>query len=135
MIEVSATDWMLAEPDSTSQRKTFDRDEFLNILLAEIENQNPLEPLENAEFLGQLTQVQMLDATDELSDAIREMLLGDRLGRASDLLGRTVKGFAADGSAVEGVVERVSVNGDTVNLEVGGVSLPLENVKEIVASA
>jgi len=134
-MQVSAVDYLRAEPDPTSERKVFDRDEFLRILLAQLENQNPLEPLENNEFFGQLAQLQMLDATEKLSDAIGDLVAGERLGRASSLLGRTVRGVAEDGSPVEGRVDRLLMGGGTIRLEVGGVSLPMELVREVEAPA
>ena len=35
--------------------------DFMNLLVAQIQNQDPLSPMDNAEFTGQITQFTMLD--------------------------------------------------------------------------
>lgn len=118
---------------AAAERKIFDRDEFLRILMAELENQNPLEPVESREFVGQLAQLQLLDTTTALNDGIQELLEAERLSRASAWLGLEVGGIADGGGPVEGRVDRVLLDGGRIRLGVGEALLAVANVKEITA--
>ena len=42
-----------AEPTATQD---LDKDSFLKLLVTQLQNQNPLEPMENTEFIGQMAQ-------------------------------------------------------------------------------
>jgi len=49
--------------------------DFMNLLVAQIQNQDPLSPMDNAEFTGQITQFTMLDELSSLRAKMEEQLL------------------------------------------------------------
>ncbi len=124
------------EPQTSRQTGSLptalDQSEFLNIMIAELTNQDPLEPLDNQQFLNQLVQIQTLQATTDLTNGIESLLLGQQIASAGSLIGQQVVGTGASGNPVEGVVDRVLVNGDEVILGVGEETLPLNAVTQIV---
>jgi flagellar basal-body rod modification protein FlgD len=107
-------------------------DEFLQILLSEVQNQNPLEPLKNNELMAQMTQIKSLEATSSLVEQLNRLTDGMNLGSAASLIGKLVMGRSASGSAVAGKVEGLVLDDGEVNLVIDGQPLlPVANVEEV----
>ena len=109
-----------------------DMDQFLKLMIAELQNQDPLNPLENSEMLQQISQIRSVGATDKLTKTLDAVLLGQNLSNGSTLIGKKVKGLTDDSKPVEGVVDRVSVANNVTKLHIGDKSLSLSNVGEIL---
>ncbi|MGE3164252.1 MAG: flagellar hook assembly protein FlgD [Planctomycetota bacterium] len=116
-------------------RQSLGPEDFLSIMLSELANQDPLEPLDNSQFLNQLTQMQSLEATTKLTEGIEALLLGQQISSAGSLLGQQVQGVLADGTLMEGRVDRVVVAGGQVQLGVGDSLLPMSSIRQISSVA
>jgi flagellar basal-body rod modification protein FlgD len=106
-------------------------DDFLRLMITELQNQDPLDPMENSEILQQISQIREIEATSSLSETLEAVLRGQNLSSAASLIGREVTALADDGATVTGAVERVSVDADQVLLHVGDRTVSLENVRTI----
>ncbi|MGB9866834.1 MAG: flagellar hook capping FlgD N-terminal domain-containing protein [Bacillota bacterium] len=96
--------------------------EFLQVLCAELSNQNPLEPMKNSEFMGQLAQLAQIDFTDQMR----------KVELATQALGKQVRlGQTLQGDTVEGVVEAISLRNGQPYLIVQGVAFPVEALLEV----
>lgn len=114
-------------------RAAMTRDQFLQILVTELKSQDPLEPLDQADFMQQLVGLQNLEQTSALTDGLRSFEGFLQMSSGSALIGRTVKGTTAGGEAVEGLVTRVTVENGEVRVVVDGRSLPLASVTDVSA--
>src|SRR5688500_18630759 len=105
---------------------------FLTLMITELQNQDPLNPMDNAQILQQISQIREIGATTELQDTLEAVLLGQNLNSASGLLNKHVTALTDAGEQVQGTVERVSVANNKVALTVGGTQVSLSNVSEIL---
>lgn len=74
--------------------------DFLTLLTAQLQNQDPFAPMENGDFLGQMAQFSTVSGIEGLNDSIKALgdrMSGDRLSRASSMIG---KGVLVEGSTV-----------------------------------
>ena len=71
---------------SAQSRARLTRDEFLKILIVQMKNQDPLNPLDNTEFLNQLSALENIEAVTALSDGIRNLHRMQNLVTASSLI-------------------------------------------------
>lgn len=114
-----------------------DIDAFLKLLISELQNQDPLDPMDNSEMVQQIGQIREIGATDELSRTLGKLSSSQELVTASSLIGQTVRGLADDASAVDGVVDRITVETSTENdtrsvkVHVGGKTMDIKNIREI----
>lgn len=102
-------------------------DTFLNLLVAEMTNQDPMEPTSNTEFVSQMAQFSALTYSKQSAEYSKS-------NYASSLVGKTVTASKMDGSNLvtkTGVVESVMKNGDDYTIKVGGVSFDISNVTAI----
>lgn len=113
---------------------TLDRDAFLRLLVLELQNQDPLSPMNNREMITQLATFASLEQMQSLNAQL-EVVSGsmDQLNfiSANSLVGKGVRGVGIDGSIVEGEVEGVQLDGNIVLLRVDGTTMPMTGVLEI----
>src|SRR3989338_9626040 len=73
--------------------KELGKNEFLNLLVAQLNNQDPLSPQSNGEFVAQLAQFSQVEGIDKLNTSMESMLSGYQSYQAlqaSSLVGRKV---------------------------------------------
>jgi flagellar basal-body rod modification protein FlgD len=78
----------------TSPKKELGKEEFLTLLIAQLKNQDPLSPLESADFTAQLAQFSSLEqlfGMNEALTAIQESLGTQESGNVLDYIGKLVK--------------------------------------------
>lgn len=90
--------------------QNLDLDVFLEIMLEELQNQDPLDPMDNGELLDQLSQIREISSNDKLTDTLDSVLLGQNVATATGLIGTEVDGLTDDGQRVSGAVQRVKIN-------------------------
>ena len=115
-----------------------DLDQFLQLMITELQNQDPLNPQDNSEILQQMTQIREIGATNALSDTLEAVLTGQNLTTASSLIGKQVEALTPEGDRVTGVVDRVTVDTNpdgprTLRVHIGEQSFTLDNVSQITS--
>lgn len=107
-------------------------DVFMEILLSQLRNQNPLEPMKDSEMISQFSQLNSLQALVGMKDMLAEIAAVGQVSYGAGLVGRQVRAARADGSVLEGVVGSVRFEGSQVYLTIGDEKLPLDNLLEVV---
>jgi len=98
--------------------------EFLNLLVTQMRNQDPLKPVSDTEFIAQMAQFTSLEQTKEMSSDVQELRQSYALTQGTSLLGKTVKVATGENENqvfTKGIVTDLEVNKD------GDVSLILNN--------
>lgn len=106
--------------------------QFMQLLLAQLRYQNPLDPLQNEEMIMQLTQINSLQELQMINRALTELSRSSQIASASNLIGKTVMVACDDGSFKEGVVTGVSIIENEVMLWLGEEVIPLSSVVKVV---
>jgi flagellar basal-body rod modification protein FlgD len=116
-----------------------DMDQFLGLLLTELQNQDPMQPMDNAQMLNQIGQIRQIGSTNLLTSTLTTLATGQELSMASSMIGKTVKALDSNSKEVEGKVDRVSVQTDsedsskrTVSVHIGDSVVDINNIREIV---
>lgn len=65
------------------------QDRFLKLLIAQLKNQDPLSPMDNAEMTAQMAQISTVQGLSALNDTVRQ-LVGLQISQAAGLIGREV---------------------------------------------
>ncbi|MEC9488818.1 MAG: flagellar hook assembly protein FlgD [Halanaerobium sp.] len=106
------------ETTRTEDSREMGKDEFLKLMIAQLSHQDPLNPLEDKEFIAQMAQFTSLEQLTNLNSSMSEFMQLQKLGQASDLIGRQVEYYVQEGQVEEGVVERVQFTRGGINLVV-----------------
>lgn len=106
-------------------------DAFMQLLLAQLKNQDPLKPMADQDFIAQLAQFQSLNQLTEMSKTLDELIKTQSLSQGSALLGKTVSGMDDSGQVTSGVVSGLRLVGGDVMLDLGGQSMSLKSVHSV----
>ncbi len=74
-------------------KKELDKEAFLELLVTELQNQDPTQPMENKDLVAQLSQLSSTEQITNMSQAIQEMVnsqMSLNKLQAASLIGKTV---------------------------------------------
>ena len=97
--------------NSDANKASLNYDSFLQLLIAQMKNQDPTDPMDAGEQMSQLASFSQVEQTIQTNAHLRSMLQAEALTRAGDLVGKYVK--SAD-DKVMGMVKEVEVYSDGV---------------------
>ena len=107
-------------------------EDFIKMMITQLQNQDPMEPAKNEELLAQMSQIGQLQTSTAMQETMRGLVLQNQIGSAGNLIGKTIEGLDAENENVKGVVNSIRVEGDSVQLELdNGKSLALGRVTKI----
>lgn len=112
---------------ATSGTNELGKNEFMELMLAQLENQNPLEPQDNGEFISQLAQFSSLEEMQTLTSTVDDVVTQFRSTQAlqaSAMVGKTV--LAPSEVGILGAEGEISGNIE-VPASTGGVRLSIES--------
>ena len=95
-------------------------EDFINMMVTQLQNQDPMEPAKNEQLLSQMSQIGQLESSTQLQQSLTTMVLQNNLGAAGNLIGKEVTGigeFGGETVELNGTVTSVRVEGDDVMLE------------------
>jgi flagellar basal-body rod modification protein FlgD len=107
----------------TAATEQLDRDAFLKLLITQMQNQDPLQPMDNTEFIAQLAQFSALEQTQQTNDNLETLMQMVGISQAMGLLGKTVQALSSGGTVISGVVEGVQFDGTQAWLTVGDTQI------------
>lgn len=84
-------------------------DDFLKLMITELQNQDPLNPLENDQLLAQISQIREVGATEKLTSTLDAVLLGQNITSATSLIGAEIEAISDDNQRVTGLVNRITI--------------------------
>ena len=118
-------------------RQTLNQDDFLKLLTVQLQNQDPLKPMEDAQFMGTMAQFASLEQTRELTKTLGDFTKSQILNSAQIYLGRQVTLDVLDksGNVVAGTVSAVKVVGGVPQITIGGKDYATASVMEIKEAA
>lgn len=106
-------------------------DSFMKLLITELQNQDPTEPLGNEQLLAQISSMRELQSNIELSDTLKEITTGQSLTQAAGLIGKEIEGQEGTQSPVAGVVDRAFVKDGKAYVGIGTSELPVSAITSV----
>ena len=88
-------------------KKELDRDAFFKLLITQLQNQDPLKPMEDKEFIAQMAQFSSLEQMNNMNQNFNKLMDVQRINQNSSLIGKTVE---KEGSkeTIKGQVVKIS---------------------------
>lgn len=85
------------------------KDDFMQLLIAQLKNQDPMKPMEDKEFVTQLAQFSSLEAIEKMTARMEELTGSQALVQAATLLGKQVTAKLESGEVVTGTISQVKM--------------------------
>lgn len=110
----------------------FGSEQLLSLLVAQLQNQDPLDPVSNKDLTAQVTSLNTLSGIQSLDANFASMLKLQQLTQGSNLVGKTIEYTAPDGSSTStGTVDSVAVRDGSFVLAVGTDQVELDQIKTV----
>ena len=120
--------------------------DFIKMMTAELQNQDPTNPMSNTEMLAQIGQMRQITSNDRLTGGVDALTSGiatmtsnQTMTLAAGMIGKNVKGSymtdatdtkAAERVEVSGTVDKVSIDKGVVKLHIGSATIDASSVTE-----
>ncbi|WP_082053547.1 flagellar hook assembly protein FlgD [Gordoniibacillus kamchatkensis] len=122
-----------AKPKTTGN-SSLGKDDFLKILITQLQNQDPMQPMEDKDFIAQMAQFSSLEQMTNVATGLSK--LPQMLGYASSLIGKTISWLStdsADNAEKSGVVESIVVKDGQQYAVVKGENVALDEVIKVAS--
>lgn len=136
----STLESLALKKEEASSNQSLGQQEFMELMVAQLNNQDPTKPMENADFLSQLAQFGTVNGITELQTSVQSLassLQSNQALQASTMVGRSV--FVPSNSVVlsggEGVEGAISLTGSTSQLNLSIKDSAGQVVKEMSLGA
>jgi flagellar basal-body rod modification protein FlgD len=105
----------------TAENGTLGKDDFLKLFVAQLQHQDPMNPMNDSEFMGQMASFSTLEQVSNLALANERIANNLTSTSAIGLIGRTVTYADGNDEIHTGTVEKVTTKDGKPSLTVAGV--------------
>ncbi len=99
------------------------KNDFLKLMVAQLQAQNPLEPSNGTEYVSELAQFSQLEQTTNMAQTSSQSAAAQQVAQAVALIGHTVSyRDPTTGAAVQGPVQNVEITASGATLTVEGIT-------------
>jgi flagellar basal-body rod modification protein FlgD len=137
-MDINALSGIATQPAASSaSTSALEADDFLQLLVAQLSNQDPLEPTSNEALLEQLSSIREIQLSTELTESLKALTGNQRFGAIGSLIGKHVtgqiSGGGTEGTLVEGTVKSIRFDAEgRAMLELdSGARLPMEHLASV----
>ena len=130
-------------PDSTSTGSTsatttptnpsssLGESDFLQLLVAQLQYQDPMNPTDDQSFIQEQAQFSTVEGITNMESTLTGMGTAQQMSAAVNLIGATVQYTASDGSTQSGTVSSASNTSGAVTVQVGSTNVDPSNITQV----
>jgi flagellar basal-body rod modification protein FlgD len=122
----SATSKAAGESEATTPENPkgeLGKNDFLKLMVAQLQAQNPLEPTNDTEYIGELAQFSQLEQTTNIAQTSSQSATSQQVAQAVGLIGHTVSYIdPTTGASAQGKVQNVEIGSAGATLTVEGIA-------------
>lgn len=131
-MQVNATsNYLYGEEPVRQVNNQLDKDAFLQLLVAQLKNQDPMSPQDSNQFINQMVQFTTLEQLTNMNQQLEALVRAAELTEGAALVGHQVSLAGEEGTIIQGTVEKVSLTGNKVYLYVDGKPYELSRLVEV----
>jgi flagellar basal-body rod modification protein FlgD len=116
---------------STGTSAAGDKDMFLQLLVAQMRYQDPMNPTDSSQFLAQSAQFTALEKMQNVADQTAKLLSAQMAFGASGLVGKQVSWVDSDGATQTGTINGVTFGADGPVLSAGDATFPITSLLSV----
>ncbi|MBH0229276.1 flagellar hook assembly protein FlgD [Halobacillus yeomjeoni] len=140
-MKIDPTLYLQNQQKRGSTNSSLGKDDFLKILMAQIQNQNPLDPMKDKEFVSQMTQFSSLEQMTNMSQSFQAYTKSQSLPpiiQYSSLIGKEItypvegEGDGTEEGFKSGIVQSVKQKEGKTAVELpSGETIPVEQITKV----
>jgi flagellar basal-body rod modification protein FlgD len=110
--------------ENAAKTATVDYNQFLQLLIAQLKNQDPTKPMDSAQFISQLASFSNVEQTIQINAKLDALMTSSALSQAEGMIGRQI--ISADGESSGTIAAVRIISGGAVALLEDGSEIPLD---------
>lgn len=118
---------------TSAATKELGKDQFLKILITQLQNQDPMQPMEDKEFIAQMAQFSSVEQLVNISSQLKS--LNQSLGAVSGMIGREISWLSSNkadnGTLRQGIVDSIVVRDGVQYAKVGNDEIKLDEIIQV----
>ncbi len=116
-----------------SVENTLGKDDFLKLLVIQLENQDPTSPLDDKEFISQMAQFSSLEQMTQMNTNLSNLIINNKINLSYSLLGKYVEVLDSRTGLVEGgIVSEVSFGQGVPSISFNGLTYSVDDVTKVL---
>jgi flagellar basal-body rod modification protein FlgD len=115
----------------TNPNAVLGKDDFLKLLVTQLQHQDPMNPMDDKDFMGQMAQFSSLEQITNLVQATQRQAFSSQMSQAVGLIGHEVSWVAADGTTGSGTAAKVSISDGLIQITVGDSQVAPEEIVQV----
>lgn len=124
-----------ATSSTSASRMALDPQAFLQLLVAQLQYQDPSNPVDTSSFMQQTATLSQVQTMNAMASTLTSLANAQQAQAATDLIGKSVTYSDSTGVQKTGVVTSASLLATGATVSVGGVDVPLTSVLGVSAAA
>ncbi len=121
----------VADGASRLPQQTLNQDDFLKLIVAQMAQQDPMNPMKDTEFISQMASFSALEQSKAMQQDLAALRVEQQLLQATGLLGREVLVQGGDGTLTLGIVSGVTVEDSIPHIVVNGWPYTLGDLRSV----
>ena len=114
-VDLSNSEVYESNNKNEAARDKLGKDAFFELLTTQLKNQDPLEPMDNTQFISQMAQFSSLEQMSNVNKNLGKYLQSQSVSDGAALIGKTVETIDSDtGETIDGKVSQVGFEGDNM---------------------
>lgn len=110
------------------------KDSFLKLLITQLSQQDPTQPMEDKQFIAQMAQFSSLEQMNNIASDMKSLNMKAKSSEAYEMIGKHIQAFNTEtGRPIEGIVSHVVRKPDDVMLMVNGTEVRMDEVSAVFA--
>ena len=107
------------------------KDDFLKLLVTQLKHQDPLNPMEDKDFMGQMAQFSSLEQITNLARTMERLSVSSEMSQAVALIGHEVTYETGDETTATGTATAVSMEDGKVTVTVGEERVEIDRIRSV----
>lgn len=120
---------------TTDKTKSLGKQDFLKLLMAQLQNQDPMKPMDDTQMIAQMAQFSALEASQQLNATMQTSNNMQTVLQAGALIGKYIQANQADGTSTTGAVTSVGLtttNGVTSpTIQINGTDVDYSTITKV----
>lgn len=122
--------------EANASSQNLGKDDFLQLLMVQLRNQDPMNVMKDQEFIAQMAQFSTLEQTTNLNLAMENMAGFSQLTQGASLIGKEVEAILPElgdqaETSIQGTVEETRLVDGKIKLIVNGQAVDFQNITHI----
>jgi flagellar basal-body rod modification protein FlgD len=120
-----------AGSSTKTDNSLLDPQAFLQLLVAQLQYQDPTKPVDTSAFLNQTATLTQVQSMTTMQDTLASLLGAQQAQSATAMIGKQVTYTDASGKSAQGVVTAASLFSGGATVQIGSTTVPLSSVTEV----